>query len=147
MLERLEEVLFERRTRDDYEEEIQRAVQRVYVDRLMGLAANARMPQVRALASWHLSALAVRQTRAAMSDRTTAHRYLLRTDIERFLARPMQPTAIPGQPDMPPGSPIGDPSVVWLVPARGGVLISTDMPDLSCSYWNHCLAAGTCSPP
>jgi hypothetical protein len=137
VLERLEDVLFERRTRDDYEAEIQRAIQRVYVDRLMGLAANAGMPQVRALASWHLSVLAVRQTRAAMSDRTTAHRYLLRTDIERFLARPMQPTAIPGQPDMPPGSPIGDPSVEWLVPARGGVLISTDMPDLSCSYWNH----------
>jgi hypothetical protein len=137
VLERLEEVLFERRTRDDYEAEIQRAVQRVYVDRLMGLAANAGMPQVRALASWHLSGLAVRQTRSAMSDRTTAHRYLLRTDIERFLARPMQPTAIPGQPNMPPGSPIGDPSMEWLVPARGGVLISTDMPDLSCSYWNH----------
>ena len=40
-----------------YEAEIGRAVERVVAERLMGLAADARMPQVRALASEALQKL------------------------------------------------------------------------------------------
>jgi hypothetical protein len=137
VLERLEEVLFDRNARDDYAREIQRAIQRVYVDRLMALATNAGMPQVRALATWYLQAIAVEHGGPVMNRRATAHRQLLRTDIERFLERPMPPTPIPGQPSMPPGSPIGDPGLEWLTPTRGGVLISLEMPDLSCSFQSY----------
>ncbi len=93
-----------------YEAEVGRAIQRVVVDRLMGLAASAAMGQVRAVAAAKLAAVATRPLPA--SARTTenqAARALFAADIKRFQARPYDPTKAPGAPDAPPGSPIGLP--------------------------------------
>jgi hypothetical protein len=94
---------------DPYEAEIQRAVQRVFVDRLMDVAARARMPQVRALLSNHLGRLGLQITNADID--TAAHRQLLAADIKQFLERPA-PVATPlGAPAIPPGAPIGEPAM------------------------------------
>ncbi|HSG49344.1 MAG TPA: zinc-dependent metalloprotease [Longimicrobiales bacterium] len=135
VLDQLWETLFDQDAGDGYGREIQRTVQRVYVQRLMGLAQDAGMPQVRSLATWELARIADRIQANVASDEANAHRYTLRTDIQRFLERPMAPTELPRQPDMPPGSPIGGGGMEWLTPAWGAVLISDRMPDLSCSHW------------
>jgi hypothetical protein len=100
-----------RTVRSPYEAEIARAVERVLAERLMALAGGARMPQVRALASDALQALA-RPTASAASDRLqAAHAALLAQDVRRFLDRPAPPfTSLP-TPPAPPGPPIGDPAL------------------------------------
>ena len=60
VLDRLVAAAAQAATASAYEAEIARAVERVVAERLMGLAASARMPQVRALAT--------RRARAARSD-------------------------------------------------------------------------------
>ncbi len=116
---------FDARTRDAYEAEIMRAVQRVFVDRLMGLASGAAMPQVRALAT-----LTLRQRVDALAGQrdpdvlATAHGLLLANDIERFLERPAEPYTAPGMPTAPPGAPIGEPALSWL-----------DLVEPPCSVW------------
>jgi len=137
VLDRLWDILFDRDTEDDYEREIQRAVQHVYVRRLMGLVDEAGMPQVRALASWQLNRIAAELQSTAFDSGTNAHRFALRSDIVRFLERPMAPAALPGQPAMPPGSPIGSRGPEWLTPMWGAVLVSDTMPDLTCSHWRE----------
>jgi hypothetical protein len=100
---------------DPYGAEVMRAVQRVYVDELMSLAANARMPQVRAHATYHLMTL--RESLLANADvarEVAAHRMLLAMDINRFIERPMAPIATPPVPNAPPGQPIGMPDLSWL---------------------------------
>ncbi|MDT8340107.1 MAG: zinc-dependent metalloprotease [Longimicrobiales bacterium] len=127
VLERLGATLFDAPAGDAYGEEIQRAVQRVYIARLMGLAEDAPMPQVRALAAFELDRIATRLQQASGGDlRAQAHSFGVRSDIRRFLDRPLGPATIPGGPAMPPGSPIGEPALEWLTPVPGGVLISTD---------------------
>ena len=95
------------RTADAYEAEIARAVQRVYVDRVMALALGANMPQVRALAMHHLTTLPA--ALPARGVEAEAHRMMIARDIERFLERPMEP--VPARPNVapapPPGQPIG----------------------------------------
>jgi hypothetical protein len=120
---------------DSYETEVNRAVERVFVDRLMTLAANAPMAQVRAESQYALEELAVWLS-AGEADQ--AHYRLLRSDIGRFMERPHEPVALPDSPSMPPGSPIGDPALDWLgtggwtlTPVPGSKLT---MPDLSCSW-------------
>ncbi|HJR59869.1 MAG TPA: zinc-dependent metalloprotease [Vicinamibacterales bacterium] len=98
---------------DAYEAEIQRAVQRVVVERLMTLAADADMAQVRAIATGYLKSL-IAGLPAAGTSPGTAHGALLAADIKRFVDRPAAPatrTAIPGP---PPGAPIGEPAMEWL---------------------------------
>ncbi|MEX2271047.1 MAG: zinc-dependent metalloprotease [Vicinamibacterales bacterium] len=97
-----------------YEAEIARAVQRVVVDRLIALAANADMPQVRAEAQAAL--VQVGSTSGGQSGMGTdaaarAHHLLLATDIKRFIERPMEPARIMPLPQPPPGAPIGDPGM------------------------------------
>jgi hypothetical protein len=102
-----------------YEQEIRRATTRVLVERLMALAANAPMPQVRAIASAALRPLAASPEATATSALTPGDRsahLLLREDVKRFLDRPLAPIALPALPDAPPGAPIGDPGMDWLVP-------------------------------
>jgi hypothetical protein len=102
-------------TRSAYEAEIARAVERVVADRLMGLAAGARMPQVRALASQALETLARSAAAAPSSERpAAAHAALLAQDVRRFLERPPPPWAAPGVPSAPPGPPIGEPALDYL---------------------------------
>jgi hypothetical protein len=96
------------RTVDAYEAEIARAVQRTYAERLMNLAMNASMPQVRALTTYHLSTLPAafpQTTTVAQEDH--AHRSVLMLDIQRFMARPMEP--VPARPMLPPAAPPGQP--------------------------------------
>ena len=97
-----------------YEFAVRRAVQRVVVERLMGLADRAPMAEVRAHA-W--SALEAVVGRARLEPRAEAlYGRFLAGDIERFLARPGRavPAPVVPAPVAPPGSPIGDPPFNWL---------------------------------
>ncbi len=97
-----------------YEFAVRRAVQRVVVERLMGLADRAPMVEVRAHAR---SALEAVVGRARLEPRAEAvYGRVLAGDIERFLARPGSAVPIPvgPAPVAPPGSPIGDPPFHWL---------------------------------
>ena len=96
-----------------YEAEVKRAVEGVIVERIEWLAANASMPQVRALSTAALGT--VRTNLLAMND--SPHASMLAMDIERFLERPAETTQLPGTPAAPPGAPIGQPAMDWL----GGV--------------------------
>jgi len=125
---------------DPYEAEVNRAVERVFVDRLMRLAATAPMAQVRAESQYALERLAVWLSEASdtAAEGDQAHYRLLRSDIGRFMERPHEPVAIPESPSMPPGSPIGEPDLEWsgawgwnLTPLPGPSLA---MPDLGCSW-------------
>jgi hypothetical protein len=105
-----------------YEAELNRATERVVVDRIMWLAARAPMAQVRAESSYALSELAqwlvTESNGASTADR--AHYFDLGSEIGRFFNRPMEAPAAPSTPAPPPGSPIGDPGMDWF--------------GLSCSY-------------
>jgi len=112
----LEEVLdsllsaaFNARAATPYESEIARAVQRVVLDEMMGLAANAPMSQVRALATNRL----VRKMNqlssvSGASEADQAHAHLLAMDIKRFLDRPYAPYAPVPAVEPVRGDPIGD---------------------------------------
>ena len=97
-----------------YEAEIARAVESVVAERLMGLAAAARMPQVRALASDALQTLARSAASGSGGRLQSAHDSLLAQDIRRFLERPVAPSASPTIPSIPPGPPIGEPALDYL---------------------------------
>ncbi|HEX9895628.1 MAG TPA: zinc-dependent metalloprotease, partial [Gemmatimonadales bacterium] len=95
---------------DAYESEIQRAIQRVVVERVMDLAAAAGMSQVRAIAAFKLEELRGRLAGAtppvtAVPER--AHRQLLASDIRHFQERDWTREGRPRAPVIPPGSPIG----------------------------------------
>ena len=98
---------------DPYLVEIQRVVQRVVLDRLLELAANAGMPQVRAVVEWELVGLRdslteALETAAGRDDSgAAAHYRALATDIGRYLDRQGEPTEAPRPLRVPPGSPIG----------------------------------------
>ena len=133
LIRELVEATFEAHVDNGYEAEVSRAVQRVVVDRLMGLAARAPMPQVRAVASLALDELAGRSEQwsaADSGDADRAHFYLIAKDVRRFLDRPMDPGQTPASVAAPPGSPIGDPGL-WS-PLWSGVI--QDAP-LTCTAW------------
>lgn len=98
---------------DAYEAEIQRAVQRVVVERMMSLADGADMSQVRAIVSAKLKSRTT-ALGAAGATPAAAHRQLLAADITRFLERPAAPVARTPLPAPPPGAPIGEPAMEWL---------------------------------
>jgi hypothetical protein len=99
---------------DDYEREIKRATERLVVERLINLAGNAGMPQVRAIATLKLRQR-IRNTGASpASEPEAAHTALLAADIERFLNRPAAPYSLPTIPAVPPGAPIGEPAMQWI---------------------------------
>ncbi|HEX6132881.1 MAG TPA: zinc-dependent metalloprotease [Longimicrobiales bacterium] len=101
------------RTRDAYDEEIARAVQRVYAQRLMSLATDASMPQVRALAEFELRLFGERLSPGG-GRAGQAHAVALAADIERFLERPHEPIRPQAPaPGVPPGQPIGMPDMTW----------------------------------
>jgi hypothetical protein len=93
---------------DPYQAELGRAVQRVAVERLMGLAADAGMSQVRAMAAFKLGELQERLGGASADVPARAHRALLAADIGRFLDRDYDPAGRPRPAANPPGSPIGE---------------------------------------
>ncbi|HWO24252.1 MAG TPA: zinc-dependent metalloprotease [Kofleriaceae bacterium] len=110
---------------DPYHAEIQRAVQRVAIERLMALATTAEMPQVRAIATAKLKARAALLPAAGTAP-AAAHAALLAADIKRLLDRPAPPdpraellaaplAAPPGAPiGTPSGTPPGEPAPEWL---------------------------------
>ncbi len=105
------------RPRDGYEAAVKRAVEQVFVDRLMALAGSAPMPQVRAEAQYELEQLgrAARPgVRTAPSRRTGRTTGCSPPRSVGSSTRPHAPVAEPGAPDMPPGDPIGDPGMDWL---------------------------------
>jgi hypothetical protein len=106
---------------DDYEREIQRATERVAIERLIVLSANASMPQVRAIARYKLQEKQrqLSQAQAKAMTAQAAHEALLVADIERALTRPAAPYAGPVIPELPPGAPIGEPAMDWL--SKSGV--------------------------
>ena len=106
VLDAIDAATFAVTTNNAYEVEISRAVQRVYVDRLIRLAGTAEMPQVRAIAAQRL--------RQRARDQGDAHAQLIADDIKRFLERPVQPAQLIDAPQPPPGAPIGEPALDWL---------------------------------
>ena len=118
MLDRLVVTIFEARTANGYEAEIKRAMERAFISQLMGLAESAPMAQVRALATARLRAIEQGRTGAAPGQLDAgwlAHRDLLASDVKRFLERPydaMRPATVP---DPPPGAPIGDYGLDYLL--------------------------------
>jgi hypothetical protein len=113
---RVREATFGAQTAGAYEAEIGRAVERAFVERLIALATQAPLAQVRAVTSYQLEEIAVAaaedSVRANPADR--AHYLAIASDISRFLERPYAPVPTPPAPDMPPGSPIGDPGLHWI---------------------------------
>ena len=108
VLDRLTTAIFEDRAAGAYSAEVNRAVGRAFVDRLITLAGDAPMPQVRAIATSRLRRIAARLKAAPpLGDAQAAYGALLQGDIARFLTRPY-PQAKPGvTPTAPPGAPIG----------------------------------------
>jgi hypothetical protein len=117
--------------RTAYEAEVQRAVERIVVDELIDLAGTASMPQVRAMAALKLQRRGSELARVAAAtdgngngsgqaqapgDAVVAHAALLAADVKRFLERPVAAIAprlpVPGA---PPGAPIGEPAMDWLL--------------------------------
>ena len=97
---------FTAQTASAYEAEIARSIQRVVVDRLMDAVADARMPQVRAIAQAALNTI-------AKTDGSDPNRALMAVDIERFNQRPLG-APLAATPSAPPGAPIGDPGMNYL---------------------------------
>lgn len=119
VIDRLIAAAFDDTPANAYETLVNRAVERALVDRLMTLAAQAPMPQVRAVASASLRGL---QSRAeAFTGADTANAQLIAADIKRFLDRPMEPDRPIAPPVLPPGAPIGSLEEDWCGMAeRGG---------------------------
>ncbi len=109
VLDRIISTIVEDRPADAYAAEVNRAVARALVDRLMTLAGDAQMPQVRAVATSRLRRIAARlkATPATAADAQLAHAQLLQADIARFLSRPFPPAKPATAPTAPPGAPIG----------------------------------------
>ncbi len=117
VLDRLFATVFAAPAADAYEAEIKRGIERVLASHLMRLAESAPMAQVRALATAKLRAIETRSIPGVtgQSSAWTAHRELLVSDAKRFLERPydaMRPATIP---DPPPGAPIGDYGMDYLL--------------------------------
>ncbi len=108
VVDRLTVAIFQERPTGAYPAEVNRAVAHAFVARLITLAGDASMPQVRAIATSRLRRIAARLKAAPpIGDAQTAHAALLQDDIARFLARPHPPAETAATPTAPPGAPIG----------------------------------------
>ncbi|HEX5870257.1 MAG TPA: zinc-dependent metalloprotease [Longimicrobium sp.] len=108
-LDRLMAATFGRDHDDPYLAEIDRGIEYAIVRRLMALAADAPMPQVRALAQEELMQIRANwNAELVPGNPVAAHRALLAGEINRFLERPWAPDTRLPLPDLPPGQPIGD---------------------------------------
>ena len=99
---------------DPYDAELQRVVQRVWIDELMALAANHQAAgAVQAMASQKLREFhdwLLENPGSARDEETRAHRSLVLDEVDRFLLRDYDPDAPRASLDVPPGSPIGTPA-------------------------------------
>ena len=116
VIDRVRRAVFDAPTANAYEAEIKRGMERAFVTNLMELAEGAPMPQARAIATMTLKDLqASHEAPSTSSPEVRAHRMLLAGDIKRFTERPfdaMRPAAIPAP---PPGAPIGDYGMDYLL--------------------------------
>jgi len=121
VIDRLARAVFKASATNPYEEEIRRAEERVFVDRLMWLATAASNGQARAIAAYKLKRLGLELETLVPSEPDVAQRTLLAADIKRFLERPLDlARPIPfAAPDAPPGAPIGEPAQDWLARPAG----------------------------
>jgi hypothetical protein len=112
VLDRLNATIFDVRPANAYEAEINRAMERALVSRIMTMAESAPMTQVRAIATQTLRSLPTRASllpgNAGVNTAERAHRQLVADDIKRFLDRPYAELAPASTPAPPPGAPIGD---------------------------------------
>jgi hypothetical protein len=110
VLDRLFVTVFDRKGGTDYEQEIGRAIQQVLVTRLVGLASDADMPDVRAAAELWLTRIRDRAVDAGKlgNDEERGHYLLIAGDIRRFQERPFRENTTRVAPLPPPGMPIGD---------------------------------------
>jgi hypothetical protein len=116
VIDRLTKATFGATTATPYEAEVKRAEERVLVDRVMWLATGAPNSQVRAIASLKLQKLAAKlKATATTNESDEAQNTLLASDIKRFLERPGEIVRQAHAPDAPPGAPIGDFPLDWLV--------------------------------
>jgi hypothetical protein len=121
VIDRLIAATFDDKPANAYEAIVNRAVERALVDRLMTLAGQAPMPQVRATASASLRRLQSRMQAPSTAAADAAHAQLIAADIKRFLERPMEPAKPLAAQDVPPGAPIGSLEEDWCgMDARGG---------------------------
>ena len=118
VIDRLTKATFDAAAASPYEQEIRRATERVLLDRLLWLAGRAPLAQVRAVALLRLEKLRERlDVDPSGNDAESAHRYLLASDIQRFLERPSEAIAPVYTSTAPPGAPIGgDSGMDWLAP-------------------------------
>ncbi|HAT16828.1 MAG TPA: peptidase [Gemmatimonadetes bacterium] len=111
VLEGLFEASMGASTNTEYQAEVKRAVEGVVLARVMWLARNASMPQVRAISS---ASLRWSQSELLGRGQSEAHAQMLAGDIQRFLDRPGEVVTDRVAPSAPPGSPIGEPALDWL---------------------------------
>ena len=115
VIERLAQAVFDVVPATPYEAEINRAMERVVIRRLMSLAQAASLTQVRAIAIERLRGLQDRQPASITEPTERAHRQLMVDDVTRFLEQGLDqlPPATP--PAAPPGAPIGDTGLDYLL--------------------------------
>ena len=94
-----------------YEMEVKHVVEGLLIERIKSLAANAPMLQVRTASTAVLQRMQINLM--AMNDSPQAATLAL--DVRRFLDRPATPVAMPSALTAPPGAPIGDPGMQWLI--------------------------------
>jgi hypothetical protein len=97
-----------------YEAQIAFAARRVFLERVMKLAADAPMSQVRALATSQLQGFVLVANSDLSGREAVSHHQLLVSDVKRFLERPLSPATPMTIPAAPPGAPIGEPAMDWL---------------------------------
>ena len=117
VIDTLTKAVFDTPTANSYEAAVQRAEQRVLVNRVMWLAQGSPSSDVRAIASGRLQKIAARsRATAAMAEVESSHRTLLAADIKRFLERGYDERSLSAAAaaPAPPGAPIGDLGQNWL---------------------------------
>ncbi len=116
VIDRFTRATFDAPTANAYEAEVQRAEQRVLVNRVAWLAAGSGNAQVRAIATLKLNRLAARlHAQPGTTEADIAHRALLASDIKRYLDDPSKISAVViAAAPAPPGAPIGDMPNDWL---------------------------------
>ena len=122
VLARLVATVFDAAPSGAYEAEIKRGLERVVISRVMSLAQTASLTQVRAIATQMLRQLRQRHGAPSKGAAERAHRQLVVDDITRFLDQGMEllrPAAIPAA---PPGAPIGDTGMDYLLGLDGCAL-------------------------
>jgi hypothetical protein len=102
--------VFDAAPKTPYEAEINRAMERVVISRLMSLAQSAPMTQVRAIATQSLKRLQTRNAAVAPGQVAAelAHRQLIVDDLKRFFERSADTMRPAETPQPPPGAPIGE---------------------------------------